>query len=66
MSVNAGMAVLACLGALAMRVILLRANKKIMSGAVLEKVMGGAADAEIAGLSAEEREARKQEFRYIA
>lgn len=65
MSVNAVMALLAILGALVMRIILQRANKKLESGASVDDIMKGSAGAEIAGVTEEERIARKEGFRYI-
>lgn len=49
-----------------MRIILLRANKKIEQGADLADVMKGESQAEIQGISDEERLARKAGFRYVA
>lgn len=66
MGVNAGMALLGILGALVMRFILQRANKQLESGTDVAAVMKGEAEVAIAGVSEEERLARKQEFRYIS
>lgn len=65
MSVDAAFAVATMLLALVMRIILQRANKKLDSGADVAQVMKGEAQAEVAGLSEEDRAARKAAFRYI-
>lgn len=66
MSVNAAMALGAIVGVGVMRIILQKANQKLGAGGDVGDVMKGEARAEIAGVSEEERLARKQEFRYIA
>ncbi|KAI0175017.1 MFS transporter [Pestalotiopsis sp. NC0098] len=66
MSVNSAFALMAILTALAMRMVLQRANKKLDGGADVADVMHGEAEAEISGLVEEERLARRSAFRYIA
>ena len=65
MSVDAAFAVGTILLALVMRIVLQRANKKLDSGADIAEIMKGEAQAEVAGLSEEDRAARKAAFRYI-
>ncbi|OAA57589.1 MFS transporter [Niveomyces insectorum RCEF 264] len=65
MSMNCGFA-LGCMGlAFFMRLVLQRANKRLDAGENINSVMVGQAQAEVEGISAEEREARKAAFRYI-
>lgn len=66
MSVNSAFALAAILLALFMRFTLQRANKELAAGADVGAVMKGQAQAEISGVSEEERLARKHNFRYIA
>lgn len=65
MSVNSAFALGSILLALLMRMILQRDNKKLDAGADVGTVMKGEAQAEISGISDEERLARKAQFRYI-
>ncbi|KAH8891484.1 MFS general substrate transporter [Thozetella sp. PMI_491] len=65
MSVNASFGVATILLALFMRLILQRANKKLDEGADIADIMGGEAQAEISGLTDEERLARRSAFRFI-
>lgn len=66
MSVNSAFALLACLTALAMRFILQHANKQIERGEkTVSQVMKGEAQANISGVTAEENEEIRQNFRYI-
>lgn len=64
MSVNSGFALGAIILATAMRIILQRANKKLESGADVADIMKGEAQAQIEGLSEEDRAARRAAFRY--
>lgn len=66
MSVNAVFALLAILGALAMRIILQHANKNLDAGGTgVADVMKGESEAAILGVTEEERILRKEGFRYI-
>ncbi|KAH6663704.1 major facilitator superfamily domain-containing protein [Halenospora varia] len=66
MSVNAVFALLAILGALAMRIILQHANKKLDAGGTgVADVMKGESEAAISGVTEEEMILRKEGFRYI-
>lgn len=65
-SLNSASAVMGILFAISMRMVLLRANKKIAMGGDVAQVMRGTAEQEIEGLTDEERLARKQDFRYVA
>lgn len=66
MSVNSAFALVVIVLAGFMRVILLRANKKLDQGANVADVMKGEAQAKVQGLSQDEAHVRKQAFRYIA
>lgn len=67
MATNAAFALVAILLTILMRIILVRANKKLASGTEdVAAVMVGQATEEIKGISAVERLERKQAFRYIA
>lgn len=65
MSVNSALAFGSICLALTMRIILQRANKKLTQGADVADIMKGESQAEVAGISSEERLARKAGFRYI-
>ena len=65
MSINAAFAVAAILTTFSMRMVLQRANKKLEQGVEVATVMKGEAQKEVAGISNEERLARKMQFRYI-
>ncbi|TDZ44795.1 MFS transporter prlL [Colletotrichum trifolii] len=67
MSVNAGGAFLAICTALGLRFILLRYNKQLASGErTVAEVMKGEAVKAIAGVSSEEKQRRKEAFRFDA
>lgn len=66
MSVNSAFALASIMLALTMRMILLRANKKIAQGADIADVMKGESKTEVRGISDEERLARKGGFKYVA
>ncbi|KND88218.1 putative transporter [Tolypocladium ophioglossoides CBS 100239] len=64
MSVNSVFALVTIFLALVMRILLQRANKKLEAGANVANIMKGEAQSKVAGLSEEERDARKAAFRY--
>ncbi|KAH6951268.1 major facilitator superfamily domain-containing protein [Ilyonectria sp. MPI-CAGE-AT-0026] len=64
MTVNSGFALGVIILAMTMRIILQRANKKLDSGADVADIMKGEAQAQIEGLSEEDRAARRAAFRY--
>ena len=66
MSVNSTFALIVIVLAGLMRMILLRANKKLDQGADVARVMKGEAQTKVQGVSQDEAIARKQGFRYIA
>ena len=65
MIVNAAFAIGGILLALFMRIALQRANKKLDAGAGVDAVMQGASQADIPGLTEDERRGRRDAFRYI-
>ncbi|KAJ3955800.1 hypothetical protein N0V92_007673 [Colletotrichum tropicale] len=65
MSVNSAFALGTIILALAMRIILQRANKKLESGADVAEVMKGESQAQVIGISEEDREANRARFRYV-
>ncbi|KAM5356738.1 hypothetical protein ACJ41O_003384 [Fusarium nematophilum] len=65
MSVNSGFALGTIILALVMRIILQRANKKLDSGADVAEIMKGESQAQVAGISEEDRQANKASFRYV-
>ncbi|KAK2736385.1 major facilitator superfamily transporter [Colletotrichum kahawae] len=65
MSVNSAFALGTIILALAMRIILQRANKKLDSGADVAEVMKGESQAQVVGISEEDREASRARFRYV-
>ncbi|KAJ0346548.1 hypothetical protein KNSL1_007405 [Colletotrichum chrysophilum] len=65
MSVNSAFALGTIILALAMRIILQRANKKLDSGADVAEVMKGESQAQVVGISEEDREANRARFRYV-
>ncbi|VUC25970.1 unnamed protein product [Clonostachys rosea] len=65
MSVNSAFALGTIILALVMRIVLQRANKKLDSGADVADVMKGEAQAEISGVTEEERQAQRAAFRFI-
>jgi hypothetical protein len=66
MSVNSGFALMAIFGAFGMRLILQRSNRQMMSGErSVADIMKGESHAAIAGLTEEENNTRKGNFRYI-
>lgn len=65
MSVNSAFALGTIILALAMRIILQRANKKLDSGADVAEVMKGESQAQVIGISEEDREANRARFRYV-
>ncbi|KAJ6012643.1 hypothetical protein N7522_002998 [Penicillium canescens] len=67
MSTNAAFSLAAILLALFMRSVLLRANKRLRNGeTTVAEEMKGHSQAEISGLSQNERQAYQEEFRFIA
>jgi hypothetical protein len=65
MTVNSAFALGTILLAFFMRIVLQRANKKLDAGADVAEVMKGEAQSKIAGLTEEDRQARRAAFRYI-
>ncbi|KAK1142327.1 hypothetical protein N8T08_007878 [Aspergillus melleus] len=67
MSANSGFTFAAICLTLFIRLVLLRANKRLAGGtSTVAEEMKGQSQAEIAGLTDEERLARREEFRYVA
>ncbi|KAJ0337656.1 hypothetical protein COL922a_006550 [Colletotrichum nupharicola] len=65
MSVNSAFALGTIILALAMRIILQRANKKLDSGVDVAEIMKGESQAQVIGISEEDREANRARFRYV-
>jgi hypothetical protein len=67
MSANSGFSLGVIVLALFMRIVLLRANKRLERGeTTVAQEMRGESQREITGMSEEERVARRKGFRYIA
>lgn len=66
MSVNSAFALVVIILAGVMRMVLLRANKKLEQGANVAEVMKGEAQSKVQWLSQDEARASKQAFRYVA
>ncbi len=65
MTVNSASALGTILLAVVMRMVLRRANRKLNEGTEVAAVMHGESNAEIAGLSGQERRTAKEGFRYV-
>jgi len=65
MTVNSASALTTILLAVVMRMVLRRANRKLNEGTDVASVMHGESNAEIAGLSEQERRTAKEGFRYV-
>ncbi|TEA20687.1 putative transporter [Colletotrichum sidae] len=65
MSVNSAFAFGTIVLAFVMRVVLQRANKKLESGVDVAEVMKGESQAQVVGVSEEDREANRARFRYV-
>lgn len=67
MSVNSAFCLGAILLALFMRMVLLRANKRLKAGqTTVAQEMKGESQAEVPGIDEDERVTRRQDFRFIA
>ena len=67
MSVNSAFCLGAILLALFMRMVLLRANKRLKTGqTTVAQEMKGESQAEVPGIDEDERVTRRQDFRFIA
>lgn len=67
MSVNSAFCLGAILLALFMRMVLLRANKRLKNGqTTVAQEMKGESQAEVPGIDEDERVTRRQDFRFVA